>query len=363
MNISIYEYPPVLYFCAAVALIFGAVMGSFLNCAAWRIAHGESFLRGRSRCPRCGHVLTPPELVPVFSWLLQGGRCRACGDKISVRYPLTELGFSLTTLACLLRFDLTVLCLRNYVFLCCLFCLSLVDLECFIIPDGCCLTAAAAWLLSIPLMAAFPAAVSGSAMGAGTAGQGVSAAGAGGDMFSGALSGVLTEALSGLAAALVFGGGVLAVSLIMDHVLGRDSLGGGDIKLIAVTGLYLKPAGTLFAVMLSCIFGLVFFAVRSCLPEKNSEKNDVREEGGSDEGNGGSGGAGEDIRKGKSAGPERSGAGTRGAGPDQSEDSDGSDDEIPDNAFPFGPSIALAAAVMLLFGEPLVGWYLGLLGI
>ena len=365
MIISIYEYPPVLFFCAAVALIFGAVMGSFLNCAAWRIAHGESFLKGRSRCPRCGHVLTPPELVPVFSWLLQGGRCRACGEKISVRYPLTELGFALTTLVCLLRFDLTALCLRNYVFLCCLFCLSLVDLECFIIPDGCCLTAAAAWLLFILSALILPGAAGLKAAEAGAAENGA-------DLLSGSLSVVLSEAVPGLAAAVLFGGGVLAVSLIMDHVLGRDSLGGGDIKLIAVTGLYLKPVGTLFAVMLACILGLLFFVVRNGLPEKDSEKNDTGE---------GDGGDREDIRKGQSTGSEEDGAGGESGGSaqsgesggssqsgerdgsSQSGESDGSDGDIPDKAFPFGPSIALAAAVMLLFGEPLVGWYLGLMGI
>ncbi len=97
----------VLIYCCVMAFALGAVFGSFLNCAAWRIAHGESFLRGHSRCPACGHALGLPDLVPIFSWLFQRGRCRYCGVKISVRYPLTELAFGLITLLCLLRFDLT----------------------------------------------------------------------------------------------------------------------------------------------------------------------------------------------------------------------------------------------------------------
>ena len=139
---SIWSDRGLLIYCSVVAFCLGAVFGSFLNCAAWRIAHGESFLRGHSRCPSCGHALGPRDLVPIFSWLFQRGRCRYCGEKISVRYPLTELAFALLTLLCLWRFDLTVLCLRNWVFLACLFCLSLVDLECYTIPDGCLLIAA-----------------------------------------------------------------------------------------------------------------------------------------------------------------------------------------------------------------------------
>ena len=339
------------------------------GCSHFRGSDGIlSELCGMAHCPRRivpeGTQPLPPlrpcaytaGAGPCVQLAIAGGRCRACGEKISVRYPLTELGFALTTLVCLLRFDLTALCLRNYVFLCCLFCLSLVDLECFIIPDGCCLTAAAAWLLFILSALILPGAAGLKAAEAGAAENGA-------DLLSGSLSVVLSEAVPGLAAAVLFGGGVLAVSLIMDHVLGRDSLGGGDIKLIAVTGLYLKPVGTLFAVMLACILGLLFFVVRNGLPEKDSEKNDTGE---------GDGGDREDIRKGQSTGSEEDGAGGESGGSSQSGErdgssqsgeSDGSDGDIPDKAFPFGPSIALAAAVMLLFGEPLVGWYLGLMGI
>ena len=264
---SIYEYKPFLYFMTAVAAVFGAVMGSFLNCAAWRIAHGESFLKGRSRCPSCGHVLGPLELIPVVSWALQGGRCHSCGEKISIRYPLTELAFGCVTVLCLLRFDFTVLCLRNYVFLCCLFCLSLVDLESCIIPDGCHLISAAAWTAALPFT------------------------------FSG-----VTDTVSHVLAAIVFGGGILLVSIILDRVLGRESLGGGDVKLLAVSGLYLGMAGTLFALILACVFGLLVYARRK-----------------------GRGGEGKE--------------------------------------FPFGPSISLGVSLMLLFGGPLIRWYLGLLGL
>lgn len=260
---SIYEYRPMMIFCVVVAACFGAVAGSFLNCAAWRIAHGEPFVRGRSRCPHCGHALGPLELIPVISWLIQRGRCKHCGAKISVRYPVTELVFALITVLCLLRFDLTALCLRNLVFLGCLFLLTLTDLDAMIIPDGCHIAAIAAWVVALPFVGMGP-------------------------------RDILVHVIAGVA----LGGGLLAISLVMDRVLGRDSMGGGDIKLLAVVGLYLGPIGAMFALVLACVIGLLFHA----------------------------------LRRGEGA-----------------------------RAFPFGPSIAVAAAAMLLYGAPLIAWYRGLL--
>lgn len=260
---SIYDDKGLLIYCCAVAGLLGAVMGSFLNCAALRLAHGEPFMKGRSRCPECGQTLGPADLIPVFSWLLLRGKCRYCGKNISARYVLTELVFAALTAGCLLRFDLTLLCLRNWIFICCLFCLSLADIEGYIIPDGCLVIPAAAWIAAAPF-----------------AGMG------------------LSELGSGLLAGLVFGGGMLLMSLAMDRLLKKESLGGGDIKLFAVVGLYLGFMGTLFALLLSCVLGLLCAA----LTRKRR---------------------GEQI--------------------------------------PFGPAIAAATLIMLFCGEGLVNWYVGLL--
>ena len=266
---SIYKDTFILIYFCVVAAVIGAVLGSFLHCAAWRIAHGESFLTGRSHCPSCGHALGVPDLVPVFSWLFLKGKCRYCGEKISARYPITEGLFSVLMALCLLRFDLTPICLRNMIFLCCLFCLALVDLESFIIPDGCLIIAAAAWIIMIPF--AFSA--------------------------YGGWKGILFSLL----AAVVYGGGMLFLSLLMDRVLKKDSLGGGDIKLFAVMGLYLGMVASLFALLLACFLGLALVAV--------SRK-----------------------RKGEFNG-----------------------------MIPFGPAIAAASWIMLMYGSSLVDWYLRLI--
>jgi leader peptidase (prepilin peptidase)/N-methyltransferase len=71
--------------------LLGLIAGSFISAAAWRMPRGEGVARGRSRCPTCGEQLSWHELVPLLSWLAQGGRCRHCGAPISAVYPLVEL--------------------------------------------------------------------------------------------------------------------------------------------------------------------------------------------------------------------------------------------------------------------------------
>ena len=263
---SIYETPFLLGYCCVLAAVLGAALGSFLHCTAYRVARGQSFVKGRSHCPQCGHALGPLDLVPVFSWLALRGRCRYCGARVPARYVLAECFFAAVTVLCLLRFDLTALCLRNYVFACCLFCLSLTDLDAMLIPDGCLLAALLAWLVALPFL--------GEPVTWGWAGR-------------------------HLLAAAVYGGGLLLLGLGMDRLLQKESLGGGDIKLFAVVGLYLGLAGTLFALLLACVLGLVFAAAAK---KRNT-------------------------------------------------------------AFPFGPAISAAALLMLFYGGGLVRWYTGLLGL
>jgi len=71
--------------------IFGLIVGSFLNCIVYRIEQEESFLGGRSKCPKCQHSLGWKDLIPVFSFLFLKGKCHYCREKISWQYPLVEL--------------------------------------------------------------------------------------------------------------------------------------------------------------------------------------------------------------------------------------------------------------------------------
>lgn len=73
-----------------LAFIFGTIVGSFLNVLVLRYNTGISAMKGRSFCFSCGKKLGPLELIPVFSFLFQGGKCRGCQSKISWQYPIVE---------------------------------------------------------------------------------------------------------------------------------------------------------------------------------------------------------------------------------------------------------------------------------
>lgn len=71
-------------------LIFGLIIGSFLNVCIFRIPKEESIAYPPSHCTSCGYELKPKDLIPIFSYLFLKGRCRSCGDRISIRYPIIE---------------------------------------------------------------------------------------------------------------------------------------------------------------------------------------------------------------------------------------------------------------------------------
>lgn len=256
LPISVQIYLTVLCF------VLGAVLGSGLNCLAYRMARGQKWTKGHSVCPACGARLKALDLIPVVSWLALKGKCRSCKAPVSPRYFLTELGLGLLFAATLWRFGLTVELGLWLVFECCLFCLSLVDLETQIIPDRFLLIPAVlrlVWLLAV---------------------------------------GGLGSLWAGLWPGLVVGGAVLVLSLVMDKILKKDSMGGGDIKLLAVLGLYFGLAQSLLLVVIACFVGIALAAA---------------------------------LVKAK-----------------------------PGAAFPFGPALAAAAVITMFIGQPVIAWYLGL---
>ena len=123
-----------VYYCV-LAAVFGACMGSFLNCMAWRVVHGESVLRGRSHCDACGHVLGARDLVPVVSYLASGGRCRYCGAKLSSRHVWGEVIGAAVFVSLLLHYDISLRLLEAWLLASILLACSFADLEGYIIPD------------------------------------------------------------------------------------------------------------------------------------------------------------------------------------------------------------------------------------
>lgn len=223
--LSLYLSPFLTAYTLAVTVLLGASMGSFAACLSGRLAVGAPFLGTRSRCEACGHTLGARELVPVLSWLLQRGRCRRCGAAIPVRCLLVELLCAGLFAAVVLRFDLTFLTLQYLLLTTILLVIALVDFDTGIIPNRLVLAMLILWLAFLPL----------------------------------APSGSVAEAArSGLLGALTASVPLLVLSLVMDRLLGRESLGGGDIKLFFAAGLFFSPLESLFVLILSCMLGLLF---------------------------------------------------------------------------------------------------------
>ena len=210
-----------VYFCA-VAFLLGACMGSFLNCMAWRIVHGESVLRGRSHCDVCGHVLTAGDLVPIVSFLAHRGRCRWCGAKLSARHVWAEGLTGAAFVLILLRFDLSLQALGALILACVLLAGALADLEGYIIPDRFIVAGVAA---RIPFF------------------------------FFEDWRRTLPDALLG---GFAVGGGLLAFVLLYEKLRRVEAMGGGDLKLLFVTGLWLGWAKNLLCLLLACVLGIAF---------------------------------------------------------------------------------------------------------
>lgn len=121
---------------AVVVLLFGLVVGSFLNVVIYRVPAGESVVSPRSRCPGCGTQIRERDNVPVLSWLLLRGRCRDCDQPISVRYPLVELGHAALWLVMLWQFGISWE-LPAYLYLASAgFALAVIDLDTKRLPNA-----------------------------------------------------------------------------------------------------------------------------------------------------------------------------------------------------------------------------------
>lgn len=185
---------------AALAGVFGAVFGSFLNVVAHRLPRHESVVKPRSRCPACGAQIRPYDNVPVLSWLLLRGHCRDCGTRISPRYPLVEAATALLCAGAVLSHGTAAGIALSVALILVLVPAALIDLEHRIIPNR--LTGAGA-LLALAL------------------GSALDPAGEPTRLIAGAAAGGFL-----LLAALAYPGG----------------MGMGDVKLAGVMGLFLGSA-------------------------------------------------------------------------------------------------------------------------
>ena len=120
---------------AVIIFVFGLVIGSFLNVCILRIPSAKSIVLPASHCPSCGTPIKPYDNIPVVSWLVLAGRCRKCKARISAMYPMVELATGLLFLACYLVFGLNAAALKWAIFAALLVVLTITDLRERILPD------------------------------------------------------------------------------------------------------------------------------------------------------------------------------------------------------------------------------------
>ena len=191
--------------------VFGACAASFVNAASLRQAAGESFIKGRSRCPHCEKALRWFELIPVVSWLLAAGKCRKCKKAISPRYILVELFGAATAALVFVRFGLSLMTPLAVGVVFILLAITLIDQSTMEIPNGLIIALA-------PLaIAAF--------------------------FIQDEIT--LIERLIGIIA--------LAVPMFILAFIIGGAFGGGDIKLMAVCGFLLGWQGTILAFFLGVV--------------------------------------------------------------------------------------------------------------
>ena len=191
-----------LYF---LVFMLGASVFSFLNVAVYRFPLKMSFVKGRSFCPSCKKTLSASELVPIFSYIFLGGKCKGCGAKIPIYDLLSEIFGGLLSVFCFIFYDVFLLmtfqsflrALLCFALFALLFAISVIDIKTLKIPDG--------FVLSVAVAAFF-------------------------SIFAFPVISLLDR---------VIGAFAVSFPMLLLAYLIQNAFGGGDIKLMAAAGLFL----------------------------------------------------------------------------------------------------------------------------
>ncbi len=188
---------------------FGMVFGSFYNVVGYRLPNNMSIVYPSSHCPNCNHKLKFYELIPIISYLFLLGKCKNCKKRISLSYPFFEALTGLLFLLSYLVFGINIKFFISITFISILIIISISDIKYYIIPDEVLIVGSALIIIELLINCLI---------------QDISI-----------LNGVVLPILNGLGAFAV----LYLFKIFGDMVFQRESLGGGDIKLLFVIGLVL----------------------------------------------------------------------------------------------------------------------------
>lgn len=237
-----------------IALLFGLIVGSFLNVVIHRVPLGQSIVSPASRCPACEHEIKPWENVPLLSFLWLGGRCRGCGVGISLRYPAIELLTGLLFAAIAWRFGGTAWTVAYCIFAAALVCAAMIDHDHQIIPDSISLGGLGVALVVIPSLHAYY----GESWVAALTRSGLGALVGGGVLWLVAFLHARVSVAMGRQFEHWPGEGeALPRPSEADYWLWFPGMGLGDVKLLGMIGAVVGPAGVLDTILASSLVGLV----------------------------------------------------------------------------------------------------------
>lgn len=238
--------------------LIGASVFSFLNVVIYRVPNQMDFVKGRSFCPTCGHSLNGRDMVPVFGWIFLGGRCRYCKEKVSIRYMLVEAFGGFVALGCVFKYGYNLQTLIVFAFFGMLTVIALVDIDTMEIPNG---FVIAVFIIGIVSWFCFPEIT-------------------------------IIQRVVGM---VVVSGPLLLITLVIP-----GAFGGGDIKLMAASGIFLGWKLSLVSLFLAILTG-GFYGIYLLVTRKKGRREH----------------------------------------------------------FAFGPFLCAGMAVGFLWGEQLLNWYLG----
>lgn len=205
---------------ALLFLITGLFLGSFYNVVAYRITKGESILFPRSHCPQCKHNLKFWELIPIISFVIQKGKCVKCHAKISWFYPLAEIVCGLLFMTCYLVFGLSLNLIIALTFISMIVIIVLSDYYYMIIEDVILIVFGLLLMIEIFLI------------------NGINV------LVSSILNGIIAF------------GVMFLIKLLGDFLFKKESMGGGDIKLMFIFGLVLGFELAITSIFLASIIAL-----------------------------------------------------------------------------------------------------------
>jgi len=237
----------------AAAMAFGLVVGSFLNVVIHRLPRGESIAFPASHCPVCETPIAAFDNVPVLAYLWLRGRCRQCAVRISPRYPAIELLTGCIFVAVVWRFGATPVALLHLLFAASLVAAAAIDIDHQIIPDEISLGGLVLGLLAVPAVHALGGAPYREALVTSGLGAGVG----GGALWSVGFVHARICAASGREFAHWPGEGESVPGpLEADYWLWFPGLGLGDVKLLAMIGVFVGPLGVLDTIVAASLIGL-----------------------------------------------------------------------------------------------------------